>query len=309
MKGVTKSQAIASTSRPQDKVHIGRRLINACVKEIPFSLGAPAIIWQVLFFYIPIFLLICSSIYDPLTNSITQKHFSPLFRGSYINVILSSLALAFATSTFCLFIGFPLAHFLAFKTKRFRTLLLFLLIVPFWTNFLLHIYAWFFVLEREGFLNVLLMNLGIINEPLKMLNSLFATMVMMVYYYLPFMVLPIYFSLERFNDTFIEASLDLGATPLQTFRRVLLPISLRSICGGFFLVFIPAFGEFIIPELMGGDKTYFVGNVISQFVLGEQTASIGVAFTVMSISCLILAISGIFFVFRQTGKILTRGAK
>lgn len=303
----TDSSAIAKP-KTEKKIDVGKSFLSTIKTYLPFTLGAPAIIWQVLFFYLPIALLISSSIYDPQSHAITQKHFMPLLSRPYITVILNSLSLALSTSVLCLTLGFPLAYFLAFKTNRFRTLLLFLLIVPFWTNFLLHIYSWFFVLEKEGFLNLLLMNLGLIKEPIHFLNNMFATMIMMVYYYLPFMVLPIYFSLERFNSTLIEASLDLGATFNQTFRRVLLPLTMKAISGGFFLVFIPAFGEFIIPELMGGDRYYFVGNVISQFVLGEQTASIGIAFTVMSISCLVLAVAIVFMIFKQVNKLLSGGA-
>ncbi len=299
--------------RPKSKEkaapQIERTPLEALKKEIPFALGAPAIVWQIFFFYIPIFLMISTSLFDPTEKSLTQTNFLPLLKGAYISIIMNSLWIASSTSFICLAIGFPLAYFLAFKVERFRTLLLFLLIVPFWTNFLLHIYAWFFVLEREGFINQLLMGIGLIEQPLHLLNSLPATMVMMVYYYLPFMVLPIYFSLERFNKSFIDASLDLGATSIQTFRRILLPLTLKAISGGFFLVFIPSFGEFIIPELMGGDRTYYVGNVISQFVFGEETASIGVAFTVMSISSLALSIGMILLGFKATHHMLIRGSR
>lgn len=305
----TKVEYLSKKAKIKDKIDIGKNFFQTIKSELPFALGAPAIVWQVFFFYIPIFMLICSSIFDPVNRSLSPTNFAPLFQGAYLTIIGNSLYIAFATSILCLMIGFPLAHFLAFQAKQFRTLFLFLLIVPFWTNFLLHIYAWFFVLEREGFLNLFLLRLGIIDEPLRILNSTFATMIMMVYYYLPFMVLPIYFSLERFNKTFIEASLDLGATQMQTFRRVLLPLTMKAISGGFFLVFIPSFGEFIIPELMGGDKHYFVGNVISQFVLGEHTASIGIAFTVISVSCLVFTTGCLFLLFRLINRFLIKGAR
>jgi spermidine/putrescine transport system permease protein len=126
------------------------------------------------------------------------------------------------------------------------------------------------------------MKLGIISEPIHLLNSLFAVMIMMVYYYLPFMVLPIYSALERFNVSLIEASYDLGGTFFSTLRRILIPLTSRGIKAGFFLVYIPSFGEFVIPELMGGDKTMFVGTVVSQYILGEGTGSLGAAFTLLS---------------------------
>jgi spermidine/putrescine transport system permease protein len=254
--------------------------------KLPFAIGIPALIWQVLFFYLPLVLTLLSSFikvsFEGSLEGFTLEKILLFINPIYSRVIHSSLLLALSNALLCLFIAYPLAYFLAFKVKRFKNFLLFLLIVPFWTNFLLHVYAWFFVLEKEGFLNNLLRTIGLIHEPLHLLNSLFSTMIMMVYYYLPFMVLPIYLALERFDYRMIEASLDLGASSLQTFRRIVLPLTSRGIRTGFFLVYIPSFGEFAIPELMGGDKRMFVGSVVSHYILGEQTGSLGAAFTVLS---------------------------
>jgi spermidine/putrescine transport system permease protein len=264
--------------------------------EIPFSIGVPALIWQVLFFYLPLVFIVVSSILlvseSGAIQGITFDHLILFLSPTYAKVIGASLFLAFGNAVICLLIGYPIAYFLSFKGKRFKNLLLFLLIVPFWTNFLLHVYAWFFVLEREGFLNNLLKGIGVIQEPLHILNSVFAIMIMMVYYYLPFMVLPLYSSLEKFDYRLIEASYALGAGSLQTFRRILLPMTKRGVRAGFFLVFIPSFGEFAIPELMGGDKYMFVGSVVSQYILGEETGSLGAAFTV--VSCIVLLLSAVF---------------
>jgi len=261
--------------------------------ELPFSLSAPSYIWQVLFFYFPLFILTISSVVDVAKTGaivgLTFEKISLFLHPTYLNVIFSSFVMAFSNAIICLLIAYPIAYFLAFTGKRFKNLFLFLLIVPFWTNFLLHVYAWFFVLEKEGFLNNLLRALGIIREPLHLLNSLFAIMVMMVYYYLPFMVMPLYSSLERFDFRLIEASLDLGASWLQTFRRIMLPLTLRGVRAGFFLVYIPSFGEFAIPELMGGDKQMFVGSVVSHYILGDETGSLGAAFTVVASVCLLIS--------------------
>jgi spermidine/putrescine transport system permease protein len=264
--------------------------------ELPFSIGIPALIWQFLFFYIPLFIIFFSSILKisetGAIQGITLEKLLIFLSPTYLRVIFSSLLLALSNAIICFLIGYPFAYFLAFRKKRLKNLFLFLLIVPFWTNFLLHVYAWFFVLEREGFINTLLNRFGLIHEPIHFLNSIFAIMIMMVYYYLPFMVLPIYSSLERLDFRLIEASLDLGASWLQTFRRIVLPITLRGVRAGFFLVFIPSFGEFAIPELMGGDKQMFVGSVVSHFILAEETGSLGAAFTV--VACIFLLISSIF---------------
>ncbi|OGN58909.1 MAG: hypothetical protein A3D18_01545 [Chlamydiae bacterium RIFCSPHIGHO2_02_FULL_49_29] len=260
---------------------------------LPFFFGSPVLLWQLFFFYLPLLLLTLSSIltFSPLGNfeGLTLDRLLLFLQPVYAKVILSSLLLALSNALICFFIGYPIAYFLAFKAKKMKPLFLFFLIVPFWINFLLHVYAWFFVLEKEGFLNWLLLSLGIMDQPIPFLNSLFAILLMMVYYYLPFMILPLYSSLEQFNIQLIEASQDLGAKGWQTLLYILLPLSKGGIMAGFFLVFIPSFGEFAIPELMGGDKWLFVGNVVSQYILSETEGALGAAFTLVSALALLLA--------------------
>ena len=261
--------------------------------HIPFAIGVPALIWQALFFYIPLVLIVVSSFIKVSEigkfESLTLDHIALFLTPTYLKVIAASLLLALTNACLCFLVAFPLAYFLAFTKKKFKNALLFFLIVPFWTNFLLHVYAWFYVLERRGFLNTLLLKLHIISEPLNLLNSTPAIIIMMLYYYLPFMVLPLYASLEKFSTNLIEASYDLGGGFVATFRRVILPLTSRGILAGFFLVFIPSFGEFAIPELMGGDKKMFVGSVVSQYILGEGTGSLGAAYTLISAIFLFLA--------------------
>lgn len=268
--------------------------------EVPFSIGAPAMIWQVLFFYLPLAILAISSFLKfselGIFEGFTAEKITFFLRPLYFRVILSSLLLALGNACLCLLIAYPLAYFLAFTGKRYRNLFLFLLIVPFWTNFLLHVYAWFFVLEREGVLNNILRALGLIHEPLQMLNTPFAIMIMMVYYYLPFMAMPLYSSLEKMDTRLVEASLDLGASWFQTLRQIILPLTKRGLKAGFFLVFIPSFGEFAIPELMGGDKLMFVGTVVSHYILGDQTGSLGAAFTVLASVVLLLSAALLYWV-------------
>lgn len=287
-----------------------RKIKNQAKNEHPFAIGSPALVWQIIFFYLPILSMIASSIVlfseDGTFQSISFQNFLPILSKTHISIVFNSIFLALFTALICLIIAYPLAHFIAFKGGRYKTTLLFFLIVPFWTNFLLHVYAWFFVLEREGFLNTLLKTLGVIGHPIHFLNSLFAVLLMMVYCYLPFMVLPIFSALERFDQSLIEISSDLGASWKQSFCHVMLPLTLPSVRAGFFLVFIPAFGEFIIPELMGGDKRYFVGNVISQYILGDDTEGIGAAFMVLSCAALLLTTIFIYFLFKKAAKMLTK---
>ncbi len=256
-----------------------------------FFIGIPAIVWQLLFFYLPLSVLLISSFVqftpDGHFEKITFDKILFYARPLYLKVITSSIILAFSTAVICFVIAYPFAYYLSFKAKRSKNLLLFFLFIPFWINFLLHVYAWNFVLERQGLLNQLL---GFFHlQPICLLNSLFSIVLMMVYYFLPFMVLPLYASMEKINPYLIEASLDLGASWLQTMRHILLPLSIRGVRGGFFLVLIPAFGEFAIPELMGGDKILFVGNVISLYILGEQSGTFGAAFTIVSILALLFS--------------------
>lgn len=267
--------------------------------EFPFAVGIPAFLWQGLFFYLPLAFLLISSFLqtDPFdrVEGMTLSHIKMFLTPTYFGVILSSLSLALTNAILCLCIAYPLAYFLAFIGKKYKNFLLFILIVPFWTNFLLHVYAWYYVLEKHGMVNTFLLKIGLISSPLPILNSPTAILIMMVYYYLPFMVLPIYSALERFNYSLIEASLDLGGSFFTTFRKILIPLSSRGMIAGFFLVFIPSFGEFAIPDLMGGDKKMFVGTVVSQYILGEGTGSLGAAFTLVSGACLVLA-SGMLYV-------------
>ena len=277
--------------------------------ELPFAVGVPALLWQILFFYIPLLIIICTSffIYSDQKLSFTLEKLYIFFNATYIRVIFSSVLLGLSNAVLCFCIAYPLAYFMAFRARKIKNILLFLLLIPFWTNFLLHVYAWFFVLERNGFLNNLLQTLGIISEPIAFMNSIFATMIMMVYYYLPFMVLPIYTSLEKFDYKLIEASVDLGASWLHTFTKIILPLTLRGIRAGFFLVYIPSFGEFAIPELMGGDKMMFVGSVVARYILGDQTGSLGAAFTV--VSCGVLFISSLFLFYFITKIFTLRGSR
>ena len=165
----------------------------------------------------------------------------------------------------------------------------------------------FFILEKNGLVNQFLLYIGVINEPLKILHTKFASLLLMVYYYLPFVALPIFSALERFDVSLFEASLTLGASRVKTFSKVVFPMIQKSLMGGFFLVFIPAFGEFLIPEFMGGYKTYYVGNVISLFLLGETTTPVGIAFTFLSVCVLLICSFAILTLLRALFKMMEGG--
>jgi len=282
-------------------------------KDIPFAIGCPALIWQILFFYLPILIMIVSSIFllskEGDVQGVTLDHFRACLNAMHFSIIFRSIGVALLTALICLLIAFPFAYFLAFRGGRYKNLLLFFLIVPFWTNFLLHVCAWFFVLEKNGFLNNLLLSLNLVKEPIHFLNSFFSVMLMMTYHYLPFMILPIYSSLEKFNFSLYEASSDLGATWIQTLKTVLIPLTMPAIRLGFLLVYIPSFGEFAIPELLGGDKYYYAGNVVTHYMLGEHTAPLGAAFTVMCSCFLVISIGLFLWLTKKLSKFLMGGCQ
>jgi len=175
---------------------------------------------------------------------------------------LSSLKIALFSTLFTLMLGYPIAYALARSPTKWRGLLVLLIILPFWTSFLIRVYSWIGILKTEGFLNHFLQWLGIIEEPLAMINTNFAVYIGIVYSYLPFMVLPLYAALEKMDDSLIEAALDLGTTRIGAFWQVTFPLSLPGVIAGSFLVFIPAMGEFVIPDLLGGSDTLMIGKTL-----------------------------------------------
>ena len=180
----------------------------------------------------------------------------------YVRAYLSSVKYAAITTAICLAIGYPFAYFLARSKPNIRPALLMLLMLPFWTSFLLRVYAWKMLLADDGVFNQLLMWLGIQSEPLKMMYTPFSLTLGMVYTYLPFMVLPLYANLVKMDLRLLEAARDLGATPFVAFWKVTVPLSKGGIIAGALLVFIPCVGEFVIPELLGGPRTLMIGRVL-----------------------------------------------
>ncbi|HEU4375290.1 MAG TPA: ABC transporter permease subunit [Telluria sp.] len=180
----------------------------------------------------------------------------------YVLTYLSSIKYAALTTALCLLIGYPFAYFMARARPSLRPVLLMMVMLPFWTSFLLRIYAWKGILANHGIVNQALIALGVIGEPLHMMNTPFSLVVGMVYAYLPFMILPLYANLVKMDLRLLEAAADLGATPLQAFWRITVPLSKSGIVAGAMLVFIPAVGEYVIPELLGGPGTLMIGKVL-----------------------------------------------
>jgi len=280
-------------------------------QDRPFFLAIPAILWPAIFLYIPLVFLVGISflksfdysVFDySVIDALTFNNYRLLFSFTYVKILFRSFYLAFFTGFFCLLISYPIAYFLALRVGRFKNLLLFFLVLPFWTNFIVQVYAWFYILDVKGVLNTVFLKLGIISEPLHILYTPTAIYIVMLFCYLPFMVMPIYTSLSKIEKDTLEASDDLGAKPWQTLLYVTWPLSLSGVVTGFFLVYIPSFGEFVIPTLLGGGKIMFVGSLISYFFLDTKNIFLGAAFTCVSGLFLIISALLIFWIFRRYAK-------
>lgn len=198
-----------------------------------------------------------------VTLQLKLGNYASLLKDSlYIQTYLSSLKFAAITTVICLLIAYPFAYFMARSPADKRPALLMLVMLPFWTSFLLRVYAWKMLLADSGVFNNAAMAIGLISEPVKMMNTPFSLVLGMVYTYVPFMILPLYANLVKMDLRLLEAALDLGATPWQAFWRITVPLSKSGIIAGSMLVFIPCVGEFVIPELLGGPQTLMIGRVL-----------------------------------------------
>jgi putrescine transport system permease protein len=207
-----------------------------------------------------------------------------LYARAYLDSILYA---AFATAL-ALVVGYPMAYAIVRAPRRWRARLLLLVILPFWTSFLIRVYAWIGLLQTNGLVNTLLIDLGLTKEPLPLLNTLFSVQVGLVYSYLPFMVLPLYAALEKLDPALLEAASDLGCRPSAAFWRVTLPLSLPGVIAGVLLVFIPMCGEFVIPDLLGGPQTLMIGKVLWDEFFTNRDWPVAAAVAVAMLVLLIL---------------------
>lgn len=242
---------------------------------IPFA-------FLVLFFLVPFLIVVRISLseaaqalppYEPVFEGFSQLgaflgrlgfgNFALIFSDDlYWATYLNSLRIAATATLVTLLIGYPVAYAMAAAPRRVQTALVVLVILPFWTSFLIRVYAWIGILKPEGLLSEALLALGLISEPLRLLNTDAAVLIGIVYSYLPFMVLPLYAVLEKLDDTLLEAASDLGSPPWKSFWTITFPLSLPGVAAGSALVFIPAVGEFVIPDLLGGPDTLMIGHVL-----------------------------------------------
>lgn len=208
----------------------------------------------------------------------------------YIAAFLSSLQIALLSTVLALLVAFPLAYAMARAPQGWRPLLVMGVILPFWTSFLIRVYAWIGILRTEGLLNQFLQWIGIVSEPLQMMNTNFAVYIGIVYSYLPFMVLPIYSTLEKMDESLLEAAIDLGCTKVSAFWRITVPLALPGIAAGCFLVFIPAMGEFVIPDLLGGSDTLMMGKILWQEFFSNRDWPVASAVAIVLLLFLVVPI-------------------
>ncbi len=284
------------------------RIKQAFAAQLPFFIAVPALVWQILFLYAPLGFLVVSSFFhtgQPWTfATLTLANYRALCTWAHVHVVGVSLFVAFLNAFLCLLIAYPVAYFLAFRVTRFKNLFLFLLTLPFWTNFLVQAYAWFFLLEKHGVVNNVLASLGF--GPFSLLYNQFSISLVLLYCYLPFVIMPLYSVLEKFDQEVLLAARDLGASTGQMVRHVLLPLTRDGMRTGFILVFIPSFGEYVVPLLLGGNKYLYAGSLIAEYFIVARDSSLGSAFVVV-VLLLVTGISAGIMRFMRSPQALVEG--
>lgn len=254
----------------------------------------PFIIWTIVFTLLPLVIIFFYSLdgsgqVGQLSFKLTPGHYSKFFEPMYLGVFLRTAKLALFSTIICLLIGYPMAYIISQKGVRMQGLLVMFVLLPQWTNFLLRTYAWMNVLRDKGVLNSLLINLGIISEPIKFLYTEGAIMMGMVYNFLPFMVLPIYSVLMKLDSRYIEAARDLGANSITVFSKVIFPLSIPGVVSGIIMVFMPAMSTFVISDLLGGGHFMLMGGLIQNQFLAARNWQFGSAVSMVLIVIILIS--------------------
>ena len=261
---------------------------------------APAALWLVIFLVLPAAGLVALSFakngaYGQVIWSVGLQNYRRAFDQKYVPVLLRTVGFAGATTALCLLLGYPLAYFLSFRAGKWRNAMIIGLMVPFWTSALVAFYSWMVILGKEGLLNSALLRFGFISAPLGVLYTPFSVLLGLVYFYLPFTVLPLYSSLEKVPRSVVEAAYDLGAGRWTAFLKVTLPLSLPGVIAGALLTFVPCLGDFLTAEILGGPRFYLLGNLISNQFLMAQDWPFGAALTCL----LLLGLVGGLWAYRK----------
>ncbi|HHF3004158.1 spermidine/putrescine ABC transporter permease PotB [Vibrio antiquarius] len=263
--------------------------------------------WLTLFVLVPNVMIIGTSFLtrdeaNLIEMTFTFDNYLRLLDPLYAKVLMHSFYMAIVATLLCLVIGYPFAYIVAKMPEKWRPFMLFLVIVPFWTNSLIRTYGLKIVLGTQGILNKSLMTMEIIDKPLRIMYTETAVMIGLVYILLPFMILPLYSAIEKLDNTYIEAAKDLGANKLQTITKVILPLTMPGIIGGCLLVLLPALGMFYISDLLGGAKNLLIGNVIKSQVLNARDWPFGAATSI----ALTFAMAVMLYAYYRAGKLLNK---
>jgi spermidine/putrescine transport system permease protein len=259
-----------------------------------WALLGPGTLWLVAFFLIPILIMLVYSfmprgIYGGVDRGFTLEHYSRFFDPLYLDILQRTFVWSVGCTVICLLLGYPVAYVIA-RGGRWKNFLLFLVVLPFWTSFLVRTFAMIFLMRDTGLINNWLLKLGVIDAPITMLYTPFAVMVGLVYGFLPFMILPIYASLEKLDLSLLEAAEVLGARPFARFRRVTLPLSMPGVVAGCLLVFIPALGSFLTSDLLGGAKQMMVGNLVQNQFSAARNWPFGSAASFIVMALVLVAV-------------------
>lgn len=262
----------------------------------------PSLAWFIVFLLIPLGIVLIFSIlhkgsYGQILFQFDPANYRRAFEPIYLKILLRSLFLAGYTTTLCLLFSYPLAYYMARSSTNMKRILLALVIIPFWTNFVIRIYSLKLVLGENGVINRFLLEFHLISTPVQLIDNSLGVGIGMIYNYLPFMVLPLFVALEKLDFTLMDAAYDLGASKAQTAMRVLFPLSLPGVVTGSLFVFIPAFGEFVIPDLLGGSQSMYVGTLITETFLKSRDWPFGSALS--SFLVLFAMVAFVFVLSRQ----------
>jgi spermidine/putrescine transport system permease protein len=254
----------------------------------------PSLFWLVVFFAIPLIIVFVYSFlkrgpYGQIVWEFNLNNYARFFDPLYLKIFVRSFKIAGITTVVSFLLGYPMAYWIATRPPKWRNTLLLLLMIPFWTNFLVRTYAWILILRDTGLINNALMSLGLISEPLPLFGNDLAIIIGLVYGWFPDMVLPCYAAVERLDFSLVEAAQDLYANELRAFARVIFPLTLPGIVAGSILVFIPSLGAYVTPDLLGGAKSVMIGNVIQSQFLTVRDYPFGSAFSFVLMAMMLVA--------------------
>ena len=259
-----------------------------------WALLGPGTLWLLAFFLVPILIMLAYSlmprgIYGGVEPGLTLEHYRRFFDPLYLDILRRTFVWSAGCTAISLLLGYPVAYVIA-RAGRWKNILLFLVVLPFWTSFLVRTFAMIFLMRDTGLVNTWLLKLELIGEPVTMLYTPFAVMVGLVYGFLPFMILPIYASLEKLDLSLLEAAEVLGARPFERFRRVTLPLSMPGVVAGCLLVFVPALGSFLTADLLGGAKQLMIGNLVQNQFSAARNWPFGSAASFIVMALVLVAV-------------------